>query len=235
MHDVEGPEYTTLSDRNSNIEASCYDSPAREVEPEDNGYRSGRRLPLKQLAIAVVLLLGLGAQVDAADLTLKHVMLSSGGVGYFEYAADIDGDAMLGLDVPLGHVDDILKSLVVFDSTGGVAGVELPGRDNTIQAFGDAPIGPEALESPTAYLNALTGTEVMVQGPRPMTGQIIRAEPVTETTDKVVMQRTRVTLLSSRRHAPVRVGGRRYRPDHRSRVKDTHRTRAGLAAARRRP
>ncbi len=145
----------------------------------------------------VIAFLLLATPVWAADLTLKHVMLSSGGVGYFEYAADVDGDATLGLDVPLGQVDDILKSLVVFDSGGSVAGVELPGRDNTVQAFGDAPFGPEALKSPTAYLNALAGTEVTVQGPRPMTGRIVSAEPETQTTDKVSTQRTRVTLLSA--------------------------------------
>lgn len=152
---------------------------------------------MTRLVIAALLLLGLGVQADAADLTLKHVLLSSGGVGYFEYTTDVDGDAVLGLDVPLGQVDDILKSLVVFDSAGGVAGVELPGRDNTVQAFADAPFGPEALESPSNYLNALSGTEVTVQGPRPMTGRLIRAEPVTETTDKGVIQRTRVTLMSA--------------------------------------
>ena len=150
-----------------------------------------------RLVIAAVLLLGLSTHANAAGLTLKRVMLSSGGVGYFEYSADVDGDAALGLDVPLGQVDDILKSLVVFDSAGGVAGIELPGRDSTVQAFGDAPFGPEALESPAAYLNALVGTEVTVQGPRPMTGRIVRAEPVTETTDKTSTQRTRVTLLGA--------------------------------------
>ena len=152
---------------------------------------------MARLVIAVVLLFSLGIPARAAGLNLTHVMLSSGGVGYFEYSADVDGDAVLGLDVPLGQVDDILKSLVVFDSSGGVAGVELPGRDNTVQAFGDAPFGPEALQSPAAYLNALRGTEVTVQGPRPMTGRIIRAEPVTETTGKTSTQRTRVTLMSA--------------------------------------
>ena len=151
---------------------------------------------MTRLVVATLLLLGLGVHAKAADLTLTHVMLSSGGVGYFEYTADIDGDAILGLDVPLGQVDDILKSLVVFDASGGVAGVELPGRDNTVQAFGDAPFGPEALASPAAYLNALLGTEVTVKGPRPMTGRIVRAEPVTETTDAGNTQRTRVTLLT---------------------------------------
>ena len=145
--------------------------------------------------IATLLLIGIGGQAAAADLTLKRVMLSSAGVGYFEYAADVTGDETLGLDVPLGQVDDILKSLVVFDSAGGVAGVELPGRDNIVNAFGDAPFGPEALESPSAYLNALRGTEVTVQGPRPMAGKLLRAEPVTETDGKIATQRTRVTLL----------------------------------------
>ncbi|HLB98415.1 MAG TPA: hypothetical protein VJK90_12160, partial [Acetobacteraceae bacterium] len=88
---------------------------------------------IRVICIAL-LLLGLGGQMAAAELSLKRVILSSGGVGYFEYSADIDGDAALALDVPVGQVDDILKSLVVFDPEGGVAGVELPGRDNTIQA-----------------------------------------------------------------------------------------------------
>ena len=145
----------------------------------------------------------------AADLTLKRVILSSGGVGYFEYTTAVDGDEFLGLDVPLGQVDDILKSLVVFDPSGGVAGVELPGRDNIAQAFGDAPFGPEALASPAAYLNALRGTEVVVQGNRAMTGRILRAEAVTEIAatpgvpgtlgvpGNFGVQRTRVTLLGA--------------------------------------
>lgn len=152
---------------------------------------------MTRIFLAALLISALSGPVAAADLSLKRVMLSSGGVGYFEYSAEVEGDAALALDVPLEQVDDILKSLVVFDSLGGVAGVELPGRDNMVQAFGDAPFGPEALESPIAYLNALRGTEVTVQGPRPMTGRIVRAEPVTETIDKASMQRTRVTLLGA--------------------------------------
>src|SRR5690242_7513313 len=112
---------------------------------------------MTRLIFAGLLLLTLAAPAGAAELTLKRVMLSSGGVGYFEYQADVDGDEELGLDVPLGQVDDILKSLVVFDSAGGVVSVELPGRDTTARAFGDTPFGPEALQSPVAYLNALLG------------------------------------------------------------------------------
>ena len=147
--------------------------------------------------LTAVLAVTLAAPALAADLNLKRVLLSSGGVGYFEYAADVDGDDTLGLDVPLAAVDDILKSLVVFDPAGAVAGVELPGQDNTTQSFADAPFGPEALQSPVAYLNALRGTDVTVAGAHPMTGRIVRAETVTETVDTIGMPRTRVTILGA--------------------------------------
>ncbi len=139
----------------------------------------------------------------AADLALKRVMLSSAGVGYFEYEADVDGSATLGLDVPLDEVDDVLMSLVVFDSAGGVGTVELPGRDNTRESFGNLPFGPDALRSPIDTLNSLQGVEISVQGPRPMTGRIVHAESVVEALPvapgqpQATVERTRVTLLGA--------------------------------------
>jgi hypothetical protein len=155
-----------------------------------------------QRVIMAVLLLAATPAV-AADMALKRVMLSSAGVGYFEYAADVDGPVALGLDVPLEQVDDVLNSLVVFDSTGGVGTIELPGRDNTRASFGNLPFGPAALQSPVEYLNSLQGVEISVQGPRPMSGRIVHAEPVTETVPTAPGQppasvrRTRVTLLGA--------------------------------------
>lgn len=78
----------------------------------------------------------------AGDLEVRRVMLSSAGVGYFEYEATVEGAASLGLDVKLDQVDDVLKSLVVFDSAGAVGAVELPGRDGSQAAFGRVPFGP---------------------------------------------------------------------------------------------
>ena len=160
--------------------------------------------PTKQriLVLTVGLVLPFGASA-APELSLKRVMLSSGGVGYFEYEAEVEGATTLGLDVPLEQVDDVLKSLVVFDSAGGVGGLSLPGRDGARAAFGDVPFGPEALQSPAAYLNALQGVEVAVRGPTPMSGRILRAEAVSEVVGPAgapvgrVAQRTRVSLLTT--------------------------------------
>ncbi len=136
----------------------------------------------------------------AADLALTRVMLSTGGVGYVEYSADVSGAATLGLDVRLDQVDDVLKSLVVFDAAGGVGGIELPGRDADGAAFGDLPFGKEGLASPLAYLNSLRGVELVVTGPRPMTGKMLRAETVGMTVTgrpEATEQRTRVTLMAA--------------------------------------
>jgi hypothetical protein len=164
-----------------------------------------RRLPLLLgLALASPILAGpiLAGPARAGDLALRRVMLSTGGVGYFEYEAAVDGPATLGLDVPLAQVDDVLKSLVVFDDAGGVGGLELPGEDAGHAAFGDVPFGPQALGSPLDYLNALQGVVLEVKGPRPMTGRLLRAEAVQEpapppNTPPSGVSRTRVTLLTS--------------------------------------
>ena len=151
--------------------------------------------------ILALLLLG-ATPAAAADLVLKGAMLSSAGVAYFEYQTEVDGPATLGLDVPLDQVDDVLTSLVVFDSTGAVGTVELPGRDNTRANFGNVPFGPDALRSSVDYLNSLQGVEISVQGPRPMTGRIVHADRVAETLPappgqpQATVQRTRVTILS---------------------------------------
>ena len=154
-----------------------------------------------RVALLAACLIAAALPASASELALKRVLLSSAGVGYFEYEAEVDGQAALGLDVPLDQVDDVLNSLVVFDSAGGVGTLDLPGADDSRTAFGNVPFGPDALESPLAFLNSLQGVEITVQGPRPMSGRIMHADSVTETISAAGGQppatviRTRVTLL----------------------------------------
>jgi hypothetical protein len=41
------------------------------------------------------------ARPTSSEYALERIMLSSGGVGYFEYEATVDDNATLSLDVPL--------------------------------------------------------------------------------------------------------------------------------------
>lgn len=132
---------------------------------------------IRLLTIAVVSLLALAPTLAVAqDLALKRVMLSSGGLGYFEYEATVDGDAILKLTVPLDQVDDVLKSLVVYDDKGSVGGLSLPGREPLVQAFKDLPFDQDALESPAALLTKLKGAQVSVGGTRATSGRIVSVE-----------------------------------------------------------
>ena len=136
-------------------------------------------LSLKMRSLIMAGLLGIAATASSAPLELKRVFLSSGGVGYFEYEAQADGPADLPLEVPLDQVDDVLKSLVVYDDQGNVGSVTLPGREPLEQVFRDLPFGADALQSAVALLNNLQGAEVEVQGTRKLQGRLLK---VTEET-----------------------------------------------------
>lgn len=151
----------------------------------------------------VVALLGLFAFPSLAfaqDLVLKRVMLSSGGLGYFEYEANVDGDATLKLTVSLGQVDDVLKSLVVYDDKGSVGGLSLPGREPLAQAFKDLPFDQNSLGSPAELLQTLKGAQVTVGGSRSISGRIVSVEEdsIALPDNKGMVKRTRVTLYTER-------------------------------------
>src|SRR6266478_1196051 len=145
----------------------------------------------------LAVLLAVVGPANAADLSLQRIMLSSGGVGYFEYEATVDGNAALSLDVPLGQVDDILKSLVIYDDRGTAGEITLPGREPLTQAFVDLPFDRAALDSAPALLNALQGSEVRVAGAKPMSGRLLRVvEETSRGADNLAIPRNRVTLLT---------------------------------------
>lgn len=137
-----------------------------------------RQKAVRLLCTAAVMLC-VALPASAADLVLKRVALSSGGVGYFEYEAQVDGDATLTLDVPLDQVDDILKSLVVFDAAGSAGEITLPGREPLTQGFIELPFARSALDSEVDLLNALQGAEIRVAAPKAIDGRIIHADTVT--------------------------------------------------------
>jgi hypothetical protein len=153
-----------------------------------------RVLPIAALTITLTLA---AIPASASDLVLKRVMLSAGGVGYLEYEAEVSGDAELALDVPLAQVDDVLKSIVVYDSKGGVGSAQLAGRDPLSQIYNELPFGAEALASPAALLNALQGAEIKVGASRPISGRLLKVVPETvQLGERGSTTRNRVSVLT---------------------------------------
>lgn len=137
------------------------------------------------------------AQGAGADLTLKRVLLSTGGVGYFEYEGQVTGDAVLPLTVRRDQVDDVLKSIVVYDDAGGVGTIDLAGSEPLKAVFDGLPFPPDALDSPVTLLNALRGAQVRTTGTRTIEGRLLSVQPETSTADGGgTVTRHRVTLLT---------------------------------------
>ncbi|OYD83552.1 DUF4139 domain-containing protein [Azospirillum brasilense] len=151
------------------------------------------------LAVPLLAAPALAADQPPGALALKRVLLSTGGVGYFEHEARVSGDAALTLEVRRDQVDDVLKSIVVYDDRGGIGTVDLPGQEPLETAFRELPFTPEDLASPTALLNAMKGAEVQTSGSRSVSGRLLS---VTEEHTQLpngggTVTRNRVSLMTA--------------------------------------
>lgn len=104
---------------------------------------------------------------SAAELPLTRVILSNSGLAQFIHAGPVTGDTVIQLPVRLDQVDDLLKSLTVFDKEGAVGAASLPGQTPLPELFRDLPFVPDALNSSADLLNALIGSEVEITGQVP--------------------------------------------------------------------
>ncbi len=135
-----------------------------------------------------------------AELPLKRVVLSTAGLAQFTHSGEVAPGTVIELQVRLDQVDDLLKSLTIFDREGAIGGVSLPGRAPLAELFRDLPFPPEALNSPQALLNALVGAEVEIEGPVEAKGRVfrVREERTTLPDNAGVVIRHRISLMTEK-------------------------------------
>jgi hypothetical protein len=126
--------------------------------------------------VAMALLAALPGVSEAAEFPLKRVVLSTSGLAQFTHSGGVTAGAVIELPVRLDQVDDVLKSLTVFDSAGAIGAVSLPGKTPLVEIFRDLPFSQQALESQSALLNALVGAEVEIEGSVNAAGRVFRIE-----------------------------------------------------------
>lgn len=101
----------------------------------------------------------------AADVPVERVILFTSGVGYFEHAGRVSGDAEVTLQFDQAALNDVLKSLLVEDPGGRVAGVVYPSQapvERTLRSFAIDLSGTPDL---AAILYQARGAEVQVETP----------------------------------------------------------------------
>ncbi len=126
--------------------------------------------------ITVAALAGLPMVCEAAEMPLKRVVLSTSGLAQFTHAGEVSAGSVIGLPVRVDQVDDVLKSLTIFDAAGSIGAVSLPGKTPLAELFRDLPFDQAALESQAALLNALVGADVEIEGSVTAKGRVFRVE-----------------------------------------------------------
>ena len=99
---------------------------AGSVERASRGRPLGRRSARRVAAALLLASLGAGP-AGAAELPLRRVVLASIGLAQFTHSGPVAGGTSIDLAVRLDQVDDLLKSLTVFDRASGIGAVSLPG------------------------------------------------------------------------------------------------------------
>ena len=131
---------------------------------------------LLALALAVGLATPAAAQ-PSDDLPVERVILFTSGVGYFEHAGRVDGDAEVVLRFDEAALNDVLKSLLVEDARGRVAGVVYPSQapvERTLRSFAIDLSGAPDL---AGILKQVRGAEVVVDTPGGTTrGTVVSVE-----------------------------------------------------------
>ncbi len=161
---------------------------------------------MRVFSLAVVLGLlasssGMAVAQDTAPapLAVDRVIVSTAGLAHIEHVLDVTGTQRVTLPLRLAQVDDVLKSLVIFDARGSLGAVTLPGRQPLAEAFRDLPFRADALNDPILLLNAYQGAGVTVtQGGAAQAGTLVSVTPEVVVHDTGISEtRYRLTLMTA--------------------------------------
>ncbi|MEZ0261784.1 MAG: DUF4139 domain-containing protein [Alphaproteobacteria bacterium] len=153
---------------------------------------------MKRFIAALMVSTVLTSAAYAAEMPVNSVILSTSGLANFEHRAKVDGNAKLEFPVRFEQVDDILKSLIVFDAQGRIGGVTLPGKQPLAQVFKDLPFTQDQLSNPSTLLNAYQGAMVTVSGPTlKASGKLLQVVPEeTSLGDDKTTTKNRVSIMT---------------------------------------
>lgn len=121
-------------------------------------------MPIKSVLSSIFLSLIASTAFAGSNGPIKTVTLSSGGLAEIVREAKVSDTNNISIEVPLNQVNDLLKSLVVKDKTGGVKSLTLNGPNPLEETFQNLPFRPEDLTSLPSLLNSIKGTKVKLDG-----------------------------------------------------------------------
>jgi hypothetical protein len=134
------------------------------------------RLSLLLTGVMIMTLAAGGA--SAADLPLANVVLYSSGVGFFHHEGTVNADETVEMNFRAEQINDILKSMVLQDHSGGTIGpVTYAPRDPLARTLRSFAVDIADEPSLGELLSRLRGAEVKITAAdREVTGTVLGTE-----------------------------------------------------------
>jgi hypothetical protein len=131
---------------------------------------------------------------------LEKVVIFTSGVGYFQHGGEVAGDTTVQLDFQTDEINDLLKSMVVQDLSGGASAptVSYASRDPITKTLGSFAIDLTDDPSMGTLLGRLRGEQVELQAASPVTGTILGVETrlVPSSDDRPPVEKEYITVLA---------------------------------------
>lgn len=155
----------------------------RRLTPDSRCSRNRRGRGLVRLpAVAAVAVAGtlapVGALAERVDLPLREITLYRSGVGFFERAATVRGDATAELTFDADKINDILKSLVLLDPDGGAGTtVRYDANEPAAKRLAGFAIDVTRVTGTASLLKQLQGVPVAIDTiTQPLNGTVLSVE-----------------------------------------------------------
>ena len=140
---------------------------------------------------------------DAAGtqkLPLRRIVLYKSGVGYFEHAGTVRGNAGVEIDLTSSQLDDVLKSLTALDLNGGrIVGASYNSEEPVGHQFESLPVPVAANTTLTSLLEELRGSRLEVRtSTGAFTGRLLSVQKETQHKAGTDVSLDQISLLGDR-------------------------------------
>jgi hypothetical protein len=131
----------------------------------------------------------------AAELPVRDVILYKNGIGYFVRSGEIKAGEAARLQFKAGEMNDVLKSLAIFEEGGGkISGLRYDSSEPLASKLAEFPFQLGDHQPLSALLDQVKGVRIELKtGPETLAGAVVGAREI-EASEKQA-QREEVTLL----------------------------------------
>ncbi len=145
---------------------------------------SSRILSAKVLTVGLVVAtagfgpLAIGQEKEkSTDIPVKRVVMFSSGVAFFEHSGQVEGDAQVDLKFNVKDINDLLKSMVLQDNSGGkISTVSYGSKDPITRTLATFSIDLTTNPTLADLLRQIRGEQIEMDAPTKIVGTILGVE-----------------------------------------------------------